>query len=251
MVKEYRPGTEWYGRPEYESGVRWIELEWEISNFHLNNVKNGFHPSMHINFPTGQPSDDEMTKIVGRTKAAYEGSENAGKVMVTFSPQESTQIVTFNPIELNTTDTRFLMLNDQVTDGILHAHRVTNPSLFGIATPGELGGRNDMLESLEIFMTQYVEPKQKLIQSIFNWFGKINGIPDKFIVNSYSPQFSKIHTNISDVLSILQSDIDPKQKYHLLVLNDYTHESAAALTDYHLGNDSKNQTETKVTNTQK
>jgi len=238
-VKEYRPGTEWYARPEYEPGVRWIELEWEISNFHLNNVKNGFHPSMHINFPIGQPSNEEAFEIIKRLKAQYQGTDMAGNVMVTFSDNKDTA-VSFDPIELNTTDARFLMLNEQVTDGILKAHRVTNPALFGIETPGALGSRNEMLESLEIFQTQYTSPKQRLIEKIFNWLRRINGIKDQLIINTYQPQFSKLNTNLGDILNILQSTITEEQKYYLLLQNDYDAQTAMKLSGFTEGRNLKN-----------
>jgi len=230
-VKEYRPGTEYYARPEYEAGVRWIELEWEISNFHLNNVKNGFHPSMLINFPIGQPSSEESFEIVRRLKNQYSGSDMAGNVMVTFSDSKDTA-ATFEPINLNASDERFIMLNEQVRDGILKAHRVTNPGLFGIETPGKLGSRNELLESLEIFQTQYVIPKQRIIEKTFNWLRKINGIQDELKLNVYRPQFSKINTNIKDILDVLQSSITSEQKYHLLIQNEYEESVATSLTNY-------------------
>jgi hypothetical protein len=239
-VKEHRPGTEWYARPEYESGVRWIELEWEIGNFHLNNVKNGFHPSMHINFPIGQPSNEEAMEIIKRLKNQYQGSDMAGNVLVTFSDDKD-KAAAFEPIELNASDARFLMLNEQVESGILKAHRVTNPSLFGIQTPGALGSRNEMLESLEIFLTQYVEPKQRLIEGVFNWIRRINGIKDNLLINKYEPQFSKLTTNISDILGILESSITPEQKYYMLVANEFDHQTAMKLSGYSEGNNQKNQ----------
>lgn len=63
-VKEYRAGCEWYGQPEYIPGVNWIELEYEISMFHLNEAKGGFAPSMLINFSNGIPSDEEMDMVI-------------------------------------------------------------------------------------------------------------------------------------------------------------------------------------------
>ena len=230
-VKEYRPGAEFYARPEYEPGVRWMELEWEISNFHLNNVKNGFHPSMHINFPIGQPSTEEAFEIVRRLKNQYQGSEMAGNVLVTFS-QDKDSAASFDRIELNTSDERFIMLNGQVQEGILKSHRVINPGLFGIETPGKLGSRNELLESLEIFQTQYTTPKQRIIEKTFNWFRRINGINGEFRLNKYNPQFSKINTNMTDILQILESGITPEQKYNLLLQNEYEAQVASKLTGF-------------------
>jgi hypothetical protein len=238
-VKEYRPGTEWYARPEYESGIRWIELEWEISNWHLNNVKNGFSPSMHVNFPIGNPSNEEAQEIIKRLKAQYQGSDMAGNIVVTFSDTKDTA-TTFDPIELNASDSRFLMLNEQVTSGVLKSHRVVDPELFGIETPGKLGGRSSLIESLEIFTTQYTQPKQRLIEKIFNWIRRINGISDNLVINKYEPQFSKISTNIGDVLNILESSITAEQKYYMLVQNEFDHETAMKLSGFSDGNNLKN-----------
>jgi hypothetical protein len=238
-VKEYRPGTEWYARPEYESGIRWIEMEWEISNFHLNNIKRGFHPSMHVNFPVGQVSTEEADEIIKRVKNQYEGSDMAGNVVITFSADADSK-VTFDPIESNASDEKFIMLNGQVEKGVINAHRIVDPELFGIQVPGSLGSRANLLESLEIFQTQYVSPKQRLIEKIFNWIRRINGINDNLLVNGYQPQFSKITTNISDVLSILESPITEEQKYYMLIQNDYDHQTAAVLSGYVEGNNLKN-----------
>jgi hypothetical protein len=155
----------------------------------------------------------------------------AGNVMVTFSDSKDTA-ATFEPINLNASDERFIMLNEQVIEGILKAHRVTNPGLFGIETPGKLGSRNELLESLEIFTQQYVIPKQRIIEKTFNWLRKINGIDDELKLNVYKPQFSKINTNINDILSVLQSSITPQQKYHLLVQNEYEEAVATSLTGF-------------------
>lgn len=237
-VKEYRPGTEWYARPEYEAGLRWIELEWEISNWHLNNVKKGFTPNMHINIPIGQnPSSEEIETIIRRLKEQYQGSNQAGNPVITFSDSKE-NMATFDPIQLNSSDSYLLQTNDSVTDGILKAHRINNPELFGEKTSGELGSSSDYLESLELFQTQYIEPKQRLIEKTFNRIRKINGITDNILINKYSPQFSGINTNITDVLQILESQLEPKIKYHLLVSNGYTHELSMNLSGYKDGNNS-------------
>ena len=107
--------------------------------------------------------------------------------------------------------------------------------------PGSLGSRANLLESLEIFQTQYINPKQRVIEKTFNWIRRINGIPDEILINRYSPQFSKVTTNMTDVLQILQSNITTEQKYYLLVQNDYDHKTAASLTGYVEGNDLKSQ----------
>jgi hypothetical protein len=85
---------------------------------------------------------------------------------------------------------------------------------------------------LEIFTQQYVIPKQRIIEKTFNWLRKINGIQDELKLNVYKPQFSKINTNMVDILAILESPITPEQKYHLLLQNEYEEAVAKSLTNY-------------------
>lgn len=229
-VKEHREGCGLYPAPEYKPGIKWFEIDNMISDFHYTNLKSSFFPNVHINFPIGTPSAEEADQLVSDIKRQYAGAKG-GKTIVTFSDTKETAL-TFDKIESTSTDEMFIMLNEMVEKSILKSHRVVNPSLFGIETPGSLGSRNEMLESLEIFQTSYVDSKQRLIERVFNRLRKINGVEDKIIINRYSPQFSKINTNISDILSILTADIEPKQKYQLLIDNSYSPESAINLTGY-------------------
>lgn len=191
-VKEYRPGIEYYGQPEFLSCVNWIELEYEISLFHLNQVKNGFAPSMVINFNTGIPSEDEMRDVTRQLQNDFEGARNAGKVMFLFAEGKDRQ-AEIVPIQLNDSDERFIQLNKEITEGILTGHSVTNPGLFGVSTPGELGQKSVILESLEIFQSMYINPKQDIIESTFNKLLRFNGSQSKLSLNKYALDLQKIN----------------------------------------------------------
>ena len=193
-VKEYRPGTEYYGQPEYLSCINWVALEWEISTFHLNQVQNGFMPSMIINFTTGVPSDDEMKDVIRQLKADYQGAQGE-TVMFLFSEGQD-QLAQITPIQLNNSDERFVLLNKEITQGILTGHSVTNPGLFGISQEGELGQKNIILESLEIFQGMYVDPKQQIIEGIYNKLLKFNGSQTKLVLNKYKLDIEKISEEV-------------------------------------------------------
>jgi hypothetical protein len=190
-VKEYRPGTEYYGIPEYISCVNWIELEYEISTFHLNQVKNGFMPSMIINFNNGVPSDDEMKDVVRQLKNDFKGAK--GETVMFLFADGKDRAAEITPVQLNDSDERFIQLNSEITQGILTGHSVTNPGLFGISTPGELGQKNVILESLEIFQSMYVAPKQDVITSVYNNLLKFNGSTTKLVLNKYELDIQKIN----------------------------------------------------------
>lgn len=226
-VKEYRPGTEWYGMPEYISAANWIQLEWEISTFHLSSIQKGFHPSMVINFATGVPTEEEMDTVIRRLRQEYEGSSEGGKVIFTFSDGGDTA-PTITPIQLNDSDERFIELNKNVTEGIFVGHRATNPNLFGVRIPGELGSKNDLIESLQVFQAQYIDAKQFLIEKTFNRLARINGITDKLEINKFQLEMNW-QPNVQDLLNVLQAPLSDDQKMQILLLIGYSEEDAIKL----------------------
>jgi hypothetical protein len=64
-----------YPIPNYSTTINWIELDYEISKFHLNQVKQGFAPSFILNFATGIPSIEEMDEYYRDFRRNYEGQK--------------------------------------------------------------------------------------------------------------------------------------------------------------------------------
>ena len=58
---------------------------------------------------------------------------------------------------------------------------------------------------------------------------RVNGITDKIQLAEYELNFAKLDLSISDVLSILQSNISDESKKSLLVMNGYSEDDAAKL----------------------
>ena len=229
-VRTYQAGKYFYGVPEYISGSRWIEMEYEISQFHLSNIRNGFAPSMFINFPTGIPTDEEMAINDKKLMRQLAGPKGGGKAFITYSEDKDSSPI-ISPIESNSNDSKYIELNDIITEGILGAHRANDPALFGLSNGegGIFSSQNQILNSLELFRSQYIVPKQRFIEKCLNRLARINGISDKIELNEYELNFSKMDVSISDILSILQSPISDDAKKSLLSINGYSEEDANKL----------------------
>jgi hypothetical protein len=244
-VKAHRPGTEYYAIPDYLPAIFWMELEWKISEFHLANVVNGFVPSFHINWPLGNNMpDEEMDSLINRLKARFGNAINAGESFITF--MEDTNKPTITPIESNSSDKKFIQLDEIIEKGIMHSHRINNPSMFGLGDGGksklgESSNANERNQSAMEFEIDYVIPQQHIIEKVFNKIARINGITDKLMINRYSDSFKKVGgDSVTDVLAIISNDIiQPAQKYFLLVSLNYTHDLASKLSGYTEGNDLK------------
>lgn len=185
------PGTEWYPIPQYSSTLNWIELDWEISNFHLSSIRNGFMPSFVLNFASGVPTEEVMADAQKAFEKEFTGSENAGKFILTYSEGQDGKPELI-PINLNDSDKRFILLQKQIETEIFIGHGVVSPMLFGIRTEGQLGGRNELLEAQALFQSIYIDNRQKLIEGQLNKLAKMCGVVEEVKLNKYRLDFSNI-----------------------------------------------------------
>ena len=171
----YSAGVKVYPLPEYLGGTAYIELDVEIANFHVNNIKNNFWGSYLINFPNGIPTPEESDAIERQMKMKFGGTDNAGRFLVNFSdsPETKPELTPLTPSDL---DKQFDILNKTVQQEIFVAHRVTSPMLFGVKTESQLGGRTEMIESYEIFKATYVEDRVQRIERGINYLASFNGV---------------------------------------------------------------------------
>jgi hypothetical protein len=190
---EYIPGARmFYPIPSYYSSINWILSEWEISNFHRSTIQSGFNAGFILNFATGVPSPEEMEVAYREIQNKYTGTYNAGKFILTFSNGQD-EAPKLEPIPLADTDARYTSLNDLIRSNIFVANEVVNPEIFGISVPGQLGGKAQMSEGLEIFQAVYVNYKQKYIEDCFNKLKDVNKIQEDLVIQKYSLDVQKIN----------------------------------------------------------
>lgn len=226
--KRYTPGAETYGIPAYMSGARWMELEYEISNFHLQSAKNGFTPGMHINIPYGVPDEDSIDREINRLRMEFEGTNNANAPFITFSDGDDNKI-TIDSIDMNASDQRFIQLNQEITEGIMTAHQVTSPTLFGIMQEGMMLNKAATINDLQQFQAQYITPKQNAIEKVFNRLAAINGV-EKIYLNRYELDYD-VEMGVTDLLSVIQAPIPDAQKEQVLISCGYRPEEAVRLIE--------------------
>ena len=187
-------GIDYYPMPYYSSSLVWIELDYEIGNFHLSSVRNGFMPSFILNFATGIPTEEEMDAVYRDFEKKYTGSENAGKFILAFS-EGTEQQPTLTPIQLNDSDERFIMLHKEMMEEIFIGHGVTDPQLFGVRVAGELGGKDELLQNLAIFQSVYVDKRQRELESVYNKLFRFAGFEGNLKLNKYAINFDNVEKN--------------------------------------------------------
>lgn len=165
VFNPYRPGMKYYPLPDYVGALRVIDLDTEVDNFHINNIKNGLAPSLSVTTFTG--ADEEEREAIERMlQLQYSGTNNAGSLMyIDVDAPENAPVIT--PIPQNGADGYYTNVNDMVTQKILTAHRITSPMILGIKTAGQLGGRDETIDAYLLLVNTVIRPYQQDILSVF------------------------------------------------------------------------------------
>jgi DNA-binding MarR family transcriptional regulator len=200
---EYRPGCKWYPMPGYIGCNNYIEVDVEISKFHLSSIKNGMTPSKMIQFYTGEPEETKKKAIEKRFRDKFSGSENAGKFILVFNGSKE-KTVDVNDLSGSDNDKMFDILNKTVEQHIITGHEVVSPMLFGIKTEGQLGGNNEIRTAYEVFINTYAKPKQTKLERIINYFGSLMGKGNDYCITQLDP----VRIVVSDemIKDVLQPD---------------------------------------------
>jgi hypothetical protein len=176
-------GSMYYPRPDYISSKDWIELTRHISEYHVNNILNGFFPSFHINFANGEPSPEAQRMISREIERNLSGTHNAGKFLITFTKnkEEAPNIQAF---PITDADKQYEYLSKEATSQIIVAHRVTSPLLMGVRTDGNgLGSNTDEIKAaLYVFTKQVIEPFQRIITTAVEEILAFNGVPSEVTI---------------------------------------------------------------------
>ena len=85
VLKPYRSGFYYYAPVDYNGCLQYCSLEEEVSNYHINNIKNGLQPSLLINFNNGVPNEETQELIERKIMDKFSCSSNAGKFILTFN----------------------------------------------------------------------------------------------------------------------------------------------------------------------
>lgn len=204
-------GIKFYPEPTWIAAKESIILEDKLDRYHLKSVMNGFHLGKFITFPYNgrNISDEEKESIVKNLRRELEGEENANKNFIWLA-EDKEHIPDFKDLSSQNVDnSKFITLqNERVTQAIMTAHGVTNPSLFAIKTPGSLGSSKELIDSLNIFQSIVIGPIQLVIENIMSYL-----IPQ----TTWSILQFKIYENVQvDIVGILSSTLPIEQKRIIL-----------------------------------
>lgn len=226
----YSPAMELYHTPDYVASTNWIQIDNLTSDFHLNNITNGFSGSYFINFANGVPTREERVQIERQIAKKFTGSNNAGKFVLTFSDDANSKPEII-PIQVSDADKQYTVLNELCVQNIMIGHRVTSPMLLGVKTEGQLGGRNELLQAYELYMNSVVKPFQNQLLKTFKKLLAVNGVTIPLSIKDVKPLNSMFDADtLKEVLT--QDEIREELGYAPLEVEEETVAEEQNLAEY-------------------
>lgn len=174
--RPYRSGSYYYSPVDYQGALPYAELEGEVANYHINNIKNGLAPSMIVNFNNGVPPEEERDIIESQIKQKWGGSSNAGKFILAFN-DDSNSAATIEPVQLSDAHNQYEFLSRECQQKVLVGHRITSPMLFGVKDQTGLGNNADEIKTaFQLFDNSVIKPKQEQVISALDQILAFNNI---------------------------------------------------------------------------
>lgn len=158
---------ECYPMPFYISCLTSLEISTQIGDFHLNNLLNGFTPSVIINFNSGSSlSEDVMDEIENSVKEKFCGTENSSKILLSFN-DDQTHATTFERLQDDGVVDKYNNLQQTTEKDIFRAFRM-NKLLLGDSSENTGFNKVSYLESFALYNKSVIEPIQRELENVIN-----------------------------------------------------------------------------------
>jgi len=155
VIKPYRSGFYYYSPVDYNGCLQYCYLESEVSNYHINNIKNGLQPSLFVNFNNGIPPEETQDLIERKINDKFGGSSNGGKTILAFN-ESIEQQASIEPIHLPDAHAQYQFLSDEATQKIMLGHGIVSPILLGIKDNTGFGNNAEELRTAAVLMDNVI-----------------------------------------------------------------------------------------------
>lgn len=172
----YSPNMDIYHTPDYLAGCNWALIDQKVAEFHLNNISNSFSGSYLFSFNNGIPTEEERRQVEQSLAQKFQGSGNAGKVVISFS-EDRNRAPEVTPLNSSDLDKQYLALQELLLTNICAAHRVTSKTLMGIDSKnGFSSNADELLNASNFYQNTVVRPFQHNILKTLKTLLEVNRI---------------------------------------------------------------------------
>lgn len=190
--------SRFYPMPEATSAIKWMQAEAGVSDYHEDNINNGFlQPFMLAmigdpNEPADNPGDgkqaitrgEELDRIISEN---FMGAKRVGNMWVSWFANKDEIPVTI-PMPSNNTSEQFITMDNQATKKITIAWKV--PAILANINEGvSLGGDGNAVRVAVKLMQQRVKKKQRVLTDSYEVVLKLISTPytQSITISPYNP----------------------------------------------------------------
>ena len=199
IIKKYVSGYDYYCPVDYQGSLAYAELESEVADYLINDVKNGFSGTKVVNFNAGVPDREKQLQIKNDVMHKLTGARGE-KVIIAFN-NNAEQKTTIDDIPLTDAPTHYEYLANECATKLMVGHRVTSPLLLGIRDGNNgLGNNADEIKTASLlFQNVTIKPYQDLIIEAIESILAVNDVSLKLYFKTLQPlEFIETDNAITD-----------------------------------------------------
>ena len=199
IIKKYVSGYDYYCPVDYQGGLAYADLECEVSDYLINDVRNGFSGTKVVNFNNGVPDREKQLQIKSDVMNKLTGARGE-KVIIAFNNNAESK-TSIDDIPLTDAPQHYEYLSSECTSKLMVAHRITSPLLLGIRDGNNgLGNNADEIRTASLlFHNVTIKPYQNLIIDSIDDILAVNGISLKLYFKTLQPlEFIENDNTITD-----------------------------------------------------
>ena len=183
VMRSYNPTNIYFPSPRYLSALNQIQAEAEMQKYDLAQATNQFIPQGMLTMPMVE-SDEERRAILDNLQAKYQGSSNAGSLMVTFRTNNEEQPVNYTPFVASSENVNLYdTANDRITSRICEGFNIPSKMLIGIPVDNQgFSDQGNVIQAaFNLYNTNTASNDRTIISSAINQALKINGIDTQIV----------------------------------------------------------------------
>jgi len=206
--KPYRSGFYYYSPPDYQGCLQYAELEKDASNYHLNNMKHGFSPSILVNFNNGVPPEKTQQIIADKIHDKLTGS-SGDRLVVAFN-DDPEDAATVDAVHLPDAHAQYQFIADEAREKIMLGHGIGSPILLGIKDNTGFGNNAEEIRTASILMdNNVIVPFQRMIIGGLDELLFFNGI----VLNLYFETLQPIEfTEVDNIKTKIRREEETGEK---------------------------------------
>lgn len=171
---DYAPGLLFYSVPGYYPAIEYVKADGTLGVFYNNSIDNGFTPSAILTFASN-PDEEKKAAFEKSAREAFCGGRGANSILTVWG--ESGDIKTnVSPFNASSNADVYNNVEAIVFQKIISAHRLSSPTLAGVAGSGNLSGNAaEIIDAYVLYNYTVIEKLRNKILDHLNKFTAING----------------------------------------------------------------------------